>query len=67
MNDTIKAKKKLEKGHIKIDQFIGQAIYWACKSNHKNLRKIFENKPAEEIAALEKSISESLSRDSDSD
>jgi len=41
---------------------MSQAIYWACKSSHTNLRNIFENKPTEEIAALEKSISESLSR-----
>jgi len=57
LNDTIKAKQKLiAQGYITTEQFMGQAIYWACKSSNKKLQILWEQKRSEEIEALEKSL-----------
>jgi hypothetical protein len=58
LNDTIKAKKTLLKqGKITIEQYMGHAIYWACKSTCKKLQLAEGQTPIYEIDALEESIS----------
>jgi hypothetical protein len=43
MNDTIAAKKQLlTEGKITVSQYIGQAIFWCCKSNSQKLARIFD-------------------------
>ena len=57
MNDTIAAKKKsLVDGKITTSEYIGQAIFWCCKSNSKKSIKIFDGVVRSEvIKAIEKS------------
>jgi hypothetical protein len=58
LNDTIIAKKKLlEQGKITIEQYMGQAIYWACMSTCKKLQLAEGQTPIYEIDALDDSIS----------
>ena len=60
MNDTITAKKHLySSGKITIDEYVGQAIFWACKSNAKKLKNIWADlQPTEAIQLLEKTLIE---------
>ena len=59
LNETIKTQKELfSKGNITINEYISQAIFWVCRASSKKLVQIWENqKPAEDIAFLDRSIS----------
>jgi len=60
MNHTKRAKKySYSSEKITIDEYVGQAIFWACKFNTKKLKNIWVDlQHTEAIQLLEKTLTE---------